>query len=320
MRNQWILYLLFFFLLHCAGNTGLLDSNYSTVDGRIAFVGPGDFTSFKIFVIRPDGEGLMRLTSEKGGYTNPSWSPNARRIAFASNRDALGNFDIYIFDLEDRGIQKVIDLPGPDLGPAWSPDGKKIAFQAQEDNGDRWDIYTINLDGTELQNLTNSPSSDEAPDWSPDGHRIAFQSRQGQNIDIFLMDSDGSNRVRLTDFNGVQNIHPAWSPDGTRIAYASNRHQPPVRGQFHEYEIYTMDPDGAMVQRLTRGASSTVAFFSPTWSPDGQRIAFEVQRSLEGQDDLEHGLMMINADGTDLHEVPVDMVVSAPRWSPRQTE
>ncbi|MCE2435963.1 MAG: PD40 domain-containing protein [Candidatus Latescibacteria bacterium] len=173
MRNQWVLCLLFFPLFHCAGNTGLLDSDYSTIDGRIAFVGPGDFTSFKIFVIRPDGEGLMRLTSEKGGYTNPSWSPNARRIVFASNRDALGNFSIYIFNLEDRGIQKVVDLPGPDLGPAWSP--------------------------------------------------------------------------------------------------------------------------------------------------DGQRIAFEVRRSLEGQDDLEHRLM-INADGTDLHEVSVDMEISASCWSPRQTE
>lgn len=319
MRHQWIFYLLFFPLLHCAG-PDLLDSDYSTVEGRIAFVGPGDFRTFKIFVMRPDGKGLMRLTSEQGGYTNPSWSPNARRIAFASNRDAVGNFDIYIFNLEDGYIQKVVDLPGPDLGPVWSPGGGKIAFQAQKENRDRWDIYTVNLDGTGLQNLTNSPSSDEAPDWSPDGRRIAFQSRQGNNIDIFLMDTDGSNRIRLTDFNGVQNIHPAWSPDGTRIAYASNRHQPQVRNQFPEYEIYTMDSDGTMVRRLTLGASSTEAFFSPTWSPDGQRIAFEVRRSLEGQGGLEHRLMMMNADGTDLHEVSVDMEVSAPRWSPRQTE
>ena len=92
MRNQWVLYLLFFFLVHCAGNTGLLDSNYSTVDGRIAFVGPGDFTSFKIFVMRPDGEGLMRLTSEKGGYTNPSWSPNARRIVLCFKPRCTGKF------------------------------------------------------------------------------------------------------------------------------------------------------------------------------------------------------------------------------------
>ena len=97
MRNQWILYLLFFSLLHCAGNTDLLDSDYSTVEGRIAFVGPGDFRTFKIFVMRPDGKGLMRLTSEQGGYTNPSWSPNARRIAFASNRDAVGKFRYLYF-------------------------------------------------------------------------------------------------------------------------------------------------------------------------------------------------------------------------------
>jgi len=134
------------------------------------------------------------------------------------------------------------------------------------------------------------------------------------------MDSDGSNRVRLTDFDGVQNIHPAWSPEGTRIAIASNRHQPQVRNQFPECEIYTMKSDETGLQQLTRGASSTVAFFSPTWSPDGQRIAFEMRRTHERQGGLEYRLMMINADGTDLHEVSVDMEVSAPHWSPRQTE
>ncbi len=94
MRYQWVLYLLFFSLLHCAGNTGLLDSEHSTVDGRIAFVGPGDFASFKFFLMRPDGEGLMRLTSEKGAMPIP---PGLRMLAALHLLQTEMHWEISIF-------------------------------------------------------------------------------------------------------------------------------------------------------------------------------------------------------------------------------
>ncbi len=100
-------------------------------------------------------------------------------------------------------------------------------------------------------------STDEAgPAWSPDGTQIAFfaGSFDTREYGLFIMDVDGSNRVRLADANGHVGFIPAWSPDGTTIAF-ENR---PLGGSL---ELFLIDLDTLVVRDLTDRPATW-----PTWS------------------------------------------------------
>lgn len=101
-----------------------------------------------------------------------------------------------------------------------------------------------------------------APQWSPDGRKIMFVAKQTGNDDIYVMDSDGQNRVNLTN-HPADDGAPVWSPDGKYIAFMSRRHT--------NWDIYRMDADGQNVIRLTKHNAQDEL---PAWSNDGQQIAF----------------------------------------------
>ncbi len=97
-------------------------------------------------------------------------------------------------------------------------------------------------------------------------YRIAFASDVDGDWEIYLMDADGGNSVRLTH-SRRSDYYPFWSPDGTKIAFFSNRDG--------NSEIYVMDADGGNQKRLTDNPATDKA---PCWSPDGTRIAFNSNR------------------------------------------
>jgi Tol biopolymer transport system component len=83
--------------------------------------------------------------------------------------------------------------------------------------------------------------------------------RDDGNLEIYVMNADGSGQRRLTR-NTVRDSNTVWSPDGRRIAFVSN------------WQVWVMNADGSGQRRLTRSGARN---FAPAWSPDGQRIAFE---------------------------------------------
>ena len=146
--------------------------------------------------------------------------------------------------------------------------------------------------------LTNDDAADWAPDWSPDGQRIAFESDRDGDLEIYVMNADGSGVTRLTDHDAPDAL-AAWSPDGQRIAFMSARDG--------DFDIYVMNADGSGVTRLTNDADD----WWPAWSPDGQRIAFESERDGDGE------IYVMNADGSGVTRLTNnDAGDGVPAWSP----
>jgi len=78
--------------------------------------------------MNPDGTDQTRLTfNTANDDTNPVWSPDGSKIAFASNRD--GNFEIYVMNADGTEQTRLTTDPGWKTNPAWSPDGKKLPFR-----------------------------------------------------------------------------------------------------------------------------------------------------------------------------------------------
>jgi len=212
------------------------------------------------------GANPWRLTTDIAIDWHPDYSPDGKRIAFASNRD--GANEIYVMNLDGSAVRRLTYNTSEDDCPAWSPDGKKIAFQSRRDR--QMEIYVMDADGSNQINLSNNPAEDTRPSWSPDGTQIVYGSNTldlPQNFEIYTMRADGSGKTRLTDNPNFDN-DPSWSPDGQRIAFASDR-------DGKSYEIYVMNADGSDVRNLTNHPGNDV---KPAWSPDGKRIAFAGNR------------------------------------------
>lgn len=149
-------------------------ASWSPDGHRLAFSAYSAGTSSvpEIDVVRTDGTDLRRLTSCRlpcrGGYADPSWSPDGTRIVAVRGYGGRGS--LYLMSADGGGLRR---LTGPGTGgvvdqePAWSPAGEWVVFARGGDFGG--DLYAIHSDGTDLQPLTSGPELDEGPVWTANG-------------------------------------------------------------------------------------------------------------------------------------------------------
>ena len=131
-------------------------------------------------------------------------------------------------------------------------------------------------------------SKDQTFATGPAGGRagIAFRSSRDGNLEIYVMDADGSNPVRLTN-EPASDEQPAWSPDGRRLAFTSLRDG--------NWEVHAMDADGGNQTNMTNSPGQDL---HPAWSPDGQKIAFHSNRNGNNNE-----IYVMDADGSHLENL-----------------
>jgi Tol biopolymer transport system component/DNA-binding winged helix-turn-helix (wHTH) protein len=161
------------------------------------------------------------LISSTRQDVSPQFSPDGRKIVFASNR--AGNWEIWVCDSDGRNAAPLTSFNHLTTGsPRWSPDGRQIVFDARVE--DSADIYVINVEGGAPRRLTTEPSEDIVPSWSSDGQWIYFCSNRSGGQQIWktpAKEPSGSGQaVQVTKQGGFDNME---SPDGHYLYYAKGR-------------------------------------------------------------------------------------------------
>jgi serine/threonine protein kinase len=161
----------------------------------------------------------------------------------------------------------ITQTPPPQPTPLGA--GGKIAFVSDRDGSGYDQIFVMDSDGGNVTQLTFDETDKSWPMWSPDGSQILYAADGGLglyntalNLDIWVMDADGSNQTNLTQTKGVDE-DPIWSPDGSKIVFVSHRF-----GGTRQLTV--MNTDGSDQQRV----SIEFEEYNPTFSPDGNTLMF----------------------------------------------
>ena len=289
-----------------AGADGSKIAFIYNVPGAQPFVGE-PFQDWDLYVMNADGSGKRSLTRHAGIQIDTrAWSPDGRKIVFIRSREGSLSGHISVMNSDGSGQRKLTGDSPWLAAPTWSPDGRKIAFMKGNLAG--WSVYVMNADGSATRRLTRNASipgwglvAQWGPGlaWSPDGRTIAFTSDRDGNVEVYVMNADGSGQKRLTR-KPADDQFGAWSPDGRTIAFTSDRDG--------NVEVYVMNADGSGQQRLTRNPGEDA---TPAWSPDGRKIAFRSAR--DGNSEIH----VMNADGSGQRRLTrIAWPDVTPAWSP----
>ena len=278
-----------------------LQENWADVDPAIAPDGKslvfardlGSTSELYRLALKPDftaGAEPEPLTAHHRWTGMPAFTASGKTVVYSSGiKDDIAS--LWLLPLApEGGLPRLLYRSDSSCyQPALSRRRNRLAFSV----GRIFRVDTWKLDLTPdfkpagaPERLISSTHTDYNAQYSPDGKRIAFHSTRSGASEIWMSDADGSNAVRLTNFNAPITGSPRWSPDGQWIVFDSNK-----EGQF---EVYRMRANGGTPERLTHDpANDAVA----SYSRDGRFIYFMSSRSGSNQ------VWKMDADGRNPRQI-----------------
>lgn len=299
---------------HTIGSEGADFDVRVSPDGKwLAFVSTRHSPQPDLYLKTVDGQAVTQLTNDPSADVQPCFSPDGKRVLFASNR--TGNWDLWMLGLENGQLSQITYSPMHELHPTFAPDGKRLAYCAFNDRSGQWELWTLQLDQPGSRRMIGYGLY---PEWSPRGDSILYQrarQRGGRWFSIWKVDLDnGEPRFpqELAASSEMALIQPSWSPDGTWVTYGTarlgtpapvetpadvNQPEPPTaadaahrnapntadapampsrtEAQATRGDIWMMRADGTEAVPLTDGSG---VHFSPAWGVDG-RVYFSSRQN-----------------------------------------
>ena len=249
-------------------------------DGTKLAVAAAPNNEVDLYIMNADGSDPTLLTGPALGAV---WSPDDSTLAFEGS-----NNGIWTIAANGSALTQ-LTTAGPNYAanaPVWSPDGTMLAFVLSNLQSGGFTIQTMNADGSNPQSYPGSSyfynhMIGRIVNWSPDGSQLVFpstaaldgSSTDGNALNLWIMNSDGSGRQPLTKYtaNGVVFYVPTWSPDGSTIATLSNAE---LNGSdapsLDTWCIWTLSASGSGLAPLSAVANGTgwnTFWLQPSWKP-----------------------------------------------------
>jgi TolB protein len=282
----------------------------------------------------------LRQLTFGGENAEAYFSFDGTKLIFQSSRDGYPCDQIYTMDLDGTNIRRVSTGKGRNTCSYFLPDGKHFIYSSTHLAGDDcppkppftkgyvwaidkgFDLFSSDFEGN-LTRLTRTPGYDAEATVSPDGKRIVFTSVRDGDLELYSMNTDGSEVKRLTHTPGYDG-GAFFSPDSRKIVYrASHPSDEPTIARYKELlaqnliepgqlELYVMNADGSNSVQITRNRAAN---FCPFFHPNGKQIIFA--SNLGDPKGRNFDLYLINLDGSGLEQVTANETFDGfPMFSP----